>query len=49
MWLLQEEGGTDGQVFHLHEGSFVIGRAAPDIAIALAVRCLQTPAAVIVS
>lgn len=41
MWLLRGGGGIDAQAFYLHEGSFVIGRAAPEIAIALAVRCCR--------
>ena len=38
MWLLQGERQLDGQAFYLQEGTFIIGRAAPNIAIALAVR-----------
>mmetsp|Transcript_3863 Transcript_3863/g.11172 ORF Transcript_3863/g.11172 Transcript_3863/m.11172 type:complete len:499 (-) Transcript_3863:1065-2561(-) len=35
MWLLRGEGDIDGQTYYLHEGTFLVGRAAPDIAIAL--------------
>lgn len=37
MWLLRGEGDIDGQTYYLHEGTFLVGRAAPDIAIALLV------------